>query len=226
MKALCVVAHTDDHVLWMGGTILRHSQWTWHILSLCKSHNNEDFEPKRIVFEKTCTKFGASRYLAMDLKDYQPREAMRSQQLSRMKKEILRFTAEDIYDLVYTHSISKNCEYSFHANHAEVRNAVNQIIEQGLLKTKGILYFCYKSGGTNKPVIPDLDRADCKIQLTEEEIIRKNALKHTFTWAKADLEDLTLWNNDEPRIEAFQVKSLDSTLSLEKCMIGLTPTKI
>jgi LmbE family N-acetylglucosaminyl deacetylase len=211
MKALSIVAHSDDHVLWMGGTILRLNQWTWHILSLCKSHNNEDFEPKRIVFERSCTELGASRYSAKDLKDYQPREAMEIQQLTRMKDEILSF-ADDVYGLVFTHSIQENCEYGFHANHAEVRDAVNQVINDGLLTTKGVLYFCYRSGGNRRPVIADLDNADYKVELNPEEIGRKRNLKHIFTWAEDDLRSLTLWGNDEPIIEAFQAGCLDLQL--------------
>ena len=182
MKALSIVAHSDDHVLWMGGTILRLNQWTWHILSLCKSDNNEGFEPKRTVFERSCTELGASRYSAKDLKDYQPREAMEIQQLTRMKDEILAF-ADDGYDLVFTHSIQENCEYGFHANHAEVRDTVNQVINDGLLTTKGVLYFCYRSGGNKRPVIADLDNADYKVELNPKEIGRKSNLKHIFTWA-------------------------------------------
>ena len=207
MKALSVVAHSDDHVLWMGATILRLNRWTWHILSLCKSHSNEDFEPKRIVFERSCRELVASRYSARELKDYQPRKAMESQQLTRMKEEILAF-ADDSYDLVFTHSIHENCEYGFHANHAEVRDAVNQVINDNLLKTRGVLHFCYRSGGCRRPVIADLDNADYRVELRPEEIHRKRALKHMFTWAKGDLRALTLWGNDEPRIEAFQARHL------------------
>lgn len=211
MKALSVVAHSDDHVVWMGGTILRFNQWTWHILSLCKSHNHEDFEPKRMIFEESCRELGASRYRAKDFKDYQPREAMESQQLAGIREEILAFVDND-YDLVFTHSIQEHCEYGFHGNHAEVRDAANQVINEGLLRTRGVLYFCYKSGGCRKPVIADLGNADYQIVLSSEEIDRKRKLKQAFTWAGGDLRALTLWDNDEPRIEAFQAGSLDLQL--------------
>ena len=212
MKALSIVAHSDDHVLWMGGTILRLNKWTWHILSLCKSHNNEDFKPKRIVFERSCTELGASRCFAKDLNDYQSKKEMETQQLERMKKEILGFADSDGYDLVFTHSKQESCEYGFHANHAEVCDAVNQVINGGLLKTKGVLYFCYRSGGNRRPVIADLGNADYKVELNPAEIDRKRSLKHTFTWAKGDLMSLTLWGNDEPIIETFQAGCLDLQL--------------
>jgi LmbE family N-acetylglucosaminyl deacetylase len=203
MKALAVVAHSDDHILWMGGTIARLKHWTWHILALCKSHNGEDFEPKRTVFHQSCKQLGVVKYSARDLKDYQPREAMECQQLARMKEEILAF-ADDTYDLVFTHSIHNNCEYGFHANHVEVRDAVNQLVERSMITTGGVLYFSYKSGGCKRPVRADLDSANYKIELGSAEVAAKTKLKRLFIWAEADLKSLSLWDNDEPKIEAFQ----------------------
>lgn len=212
MKALLIVAHSDDHLLWMGGTILRFNNWMWHILSLCKSHNNEDFKPKKDIFNLSCSKLGANKYYAKDLNDYQPKEFMQKDQLEKIKKEILSFADNDYYDLIVTHSIKESCEYGFHANHVEVRDAVNQLIDKNLINTKGLLYFCYKSGGSQKPVIADLDNADYKIELNLEEINTKKALKQLFTWAEGDLRPLCLWDNDEPKIEAFQTKDINLEL--------------
>jgi LmbE family N-acetylglucosaminyl deacetylase len=207
MKALVVVAHSDDHVLWMGGTIRRLNRWVWHILSLCKSHDSEDFKPKRLMFDQSCRQLGATRYAAKDLPDYQAREAMGCHQLMRMRKEILAF-ADNAYDLVFTHSMSDNCEYSFHANHAEVRDAVDELLKSPMIRTEGILHFSYRSGGRERPVIADLDTADYQIELTPREIAAKTRLKRSFIWAEADLQSLNLWDNDEPKMEAFQAASL------------------
>jgi hypothetical protein len=46
--------------------------------------------------------------------------------------------------------------------------------------------------------------ADFKVELSSGEIVRKRMLKHIFTWAEGDLRGLTLWDNDEPKVEAFQ----------------------
>jgi hypothetical protein len=201
MKALVIVAHPDDHVLWMGGTILRLNQWEWHIISLCNSHRDESLE----TFRKSCENLGACRFIAKELSDYQPREVMETDHFLKMQKYILAF-ADKEYDLIFTHSIWPDCEYGFHANHFEARYSVNQLIYERLMKTKCVLYFCYKSGGAGQPVIGDTDRADYKVELVQKEINKKGELKSLFSWAEGDLRSLHLLGNSEPIIETFNFK--------------------
>jgi len=214
MRALAVVAHSDDHVLWIGGTMLRLKDWTWDILSLCKSHNEEDFEPKRNIFNRSCEILGANKYSAHEFKDYQPRESMEPHQLAAIRNAIRESVGSE-YDFVFTHSIHDDCEYGFHANHVEVREAVNELVQADALRTSGVMYFCYKSGGCKKAVIAELGRADYKIILSSDEIQKKRSLKGLFTWAKDDLLELSLWNNNEPEIEAFQARPRDLRLPVD-----------
>ncbi len=204
MKALVVIAHPDDHVLWINGTISRFRNWEWHILSLCNSHNDK-FQPKLETFNKSCDNLGAKKYQARRLKDYQTKGLMEIEQPSKMQKEILAF-ADKEYDLIFTHSVDPNCEYGFHANHSEVRDSVVGLIDEKLLKTKAVLYFCYKAQGQKKPVIANLGGADYKIELNREEAKKKKQLKQFFTWAEGDLKGLALWDNEEPKIEAFNIR--------------------
>ena len=205
MKILAVVAHPDDHVLWMGGTILRLNSWEWHILSLCNSHN-DDFDPKEKSFNLSCKELGIKKYEALKFKDYQSRELMEIEQSLKMQREILAF-ADKEYDLIFTHSMWPECEYDFHANHLEARDSVNRLVDEKLLIAKGIIYFCFKSGGCQQPVIADEDRADYKLELVQEEINTKRELKNFFSsWAEGDLRGLALWDNDELKIEAFNFK--------------------
>lgn len=201
MKALVVVAHPDDHVIWASGTISRLNQYEWHILSLCNSHN-DDFQPKLTTFKNSCEKLYIKRFAAKQLRDYQQRELMEIEQILKMQKEILAFTDKD-YDIIFTHSINTNCEYGSHANHAEVRDAINKLLEENLLKTKALLNFCYKALGNGQPVVADLENADYKVELANDEIQRKKNLKQSFSWAEGDLKSLALWNTDEPTTEAF-----------------------
>ena len=103
MKSLVIVAHPDDHILWVGGTILRFNTWEWHVLSLCNSHNDE-FNPKEEVFNLSCTNLGIKRYKALKFKDYSSKELIEIEQSLKMQKEILAF-ADKKYDLIFTHSI-------------------------------------------------------------------------------------------------------------------------
>lgn len=73
------------------------------------------------------------------------------------------------------------------------------------------MFFCYKSGGTNQPVIADTDKGNCKIVLSQEEITKKQNIKHLFTWAIDDLQGLCLWNSQEPVVEAFKTKIFNPT---------------
>ncbi len=218
MKALCIVAHPDDHVLWTGGAIRRLNGWTWHVLSLCNSHNdNLEFQEQKSTFGDSCKELGVVRYCAEAFHDhdqFQRRKEPDPCQVARMKLSIQKF-AEEEYDLVFAHGNRRNgydCEYGFHANHAEARDAVIQLITGGVLKTKGVLHFCYKSGGSGQPVIAELDNAHYKVDLTGNEIAQKRELKQSFHWAKGDLIALSLWENDEPRTEAFQAKDLELQL--------------
>lgn len=201
MKALVVVAHPDDHVLWAGGTILKLKTWEWHVISLCNSHN-DDFTSKLKVFKSSCQALGVKRFLARELKDYQPRELMEVEQPLKIQKEILAF-ADKEYDLVFTHSVNPHCEYGFHANHSEVRDSVNHLLGNNLLTSRGTLYFCYKPLGNNQPVVVDLDSANYKVDLSRQELDKKRQLKTSFHWAEGDLKGLGLWDNDEPEVEAF-----------------------
>lgn len=208
MKGLVVVAHPDDHLLWIGGTILRFKDWEWHVLSFCNSHN-DNFEPKRNLFNSSCSQLGCTKYKALEMRDYQPRELMEVEQSLKMQKEILAFASRE-YDLIFTHSIGPNCEYGFHANHVEAREAMYRLINEGLLKTNGIGYFSYKSGGENQPVIADMENGNYKVVLTSDEIAKKRSIKQSFTWAQGDLQNLSLWDNDEPKVEAFRIEMFNN----------------
>lgn len=221
MKALVVVAHPDDHILWAGGTISRLKEWEWYVFSLCNPRN-DNFQPKLTTFENSCKKLGIKRFAAKQLRDYQKKELMEIKQIFKMQKEILAFADKD-YDLVFTHSVNSNCEYGFHANHAETRDAINKLLEENLLKTKALLNFCYKALGGGQPVVADLENADYIINLNNQEINKKNKIKRLFKWAEGDLkgpDGLCIWDNDEPKIESFNLKKF-SKIELPQDFIKL-----
>ncbi len=141
MNALVVVAHDDDAVLWMGGTICHLSDWNWHVISMCNQRN----DVRRRYFEETCSKLGARAY-AFDFFDYQDSNAaaMRNS-ISDMKQTLLQVAGAMKYDYVFTHSRDPNGEYGPHANHHEVCGVVRSLVSEGQLveNRNRLAYFCY-----------------------------------------------------------------------------------
>jgi hypothetical protein len=123
-----------------------------------------------------------------------------------MKKAVKDFVNDGEYDLVFAHGAPPACEYGFHANHAEAHDAVEELIDEEGLATRGVLYFCYRpGGGQGTPVMPDFDKADYMVLLKPEERGQKGALKTLFhSWAACDLQSLGLLCNPHPEPEAFQ----------------------
>jgi LmbE family N-acetylglucosaminyl deacetylase len=138
LDALVVVAHDDDALLWMGGTIHHLSRWNWHIISMC----NQGDTTRRCWFKKTCDKLGA-RADALDFLDYQDSNTRGGNSTEDMKRELLRIVGDKLYDYVFTHDPTG--EYGAHANHDEVRKAVTNLVSEGHLVENGsrLAHFCY-----------------------------------------------------------------------------------
>ena len=141
MKALVVVAHDDDAVLWMGGTIHHLSGWDWHIISMCNEGNAE----RKRNFEKTCSRLGAIAN-AFDFLDYQDgNRVAKKNSIADMKQSLLQAVGSTEYDYVFTHSRDSNGEYGRHANHHEVCDTIRSLVsEDQLVENRSRLaHFCY-----------------------------------------------------------------------------------
>jgi LmbE family N-acetylglucosaminyl deacetylase len=141
MKALVVVAHDDDAVLWMGGIIHRLSDWNWHVISMCNQGN----DMRRHYFARTCRELGV-RADALDFLDYQDSNtAAKKNSIADMKQSLLQVVGAKKYDSVFTHSRDPNGEYGNHANHYEVCKVVRSLVaEVQLVKTiNRLAFFCY-----------------------------------------------------------------------------------
>lgn len=143
-KAVAIVAHHDDHALWMGGAIQRLAMagWHWTLIAMCVPAPASE---RLRYFQHCCSIFGATP-IAMQFRDYQYGEPFSQNRRDDMRSQLLATVNTQEFDLVFTHSRSENGEYGArHANHVEVRELVAELAQQGQFgsKCQPPAYFSY-----------------------------------------------------------------------------------
>jgi LmbE family N-acetylglucosaminyl deacetylase len=139
-KAIAVVAHFDDAVIWAGGAIRRtHALgWDWMIVCTCA------VEPsRRGYFLESCDALGA-REVALEFVDHPdggPFSRNAREALCAAVREAARSAAPD---WVFTHSLDRDGEYGPHPNHSEAAEAVASLAGEGILRVSQIAHFAYR----------------------------------------------------------------------------------
>ncbi|MEK6934988.1 MAG: PIG-L family deacetylase [Nanoarchaeota archaeon] len=130
-SALVIVAHPDDETIWMGGFILKHKDWNWNIISLCRK-NDSDRAPK---FYKVCKILKAQCKM-----DNMEDDKLNPLDIKEVKKFIINLTPNKKYDYIFTHN--SNGEYG-HIRHKETHKAVLELIKERKLNSENLFFFDY-----------------------------------------------------------------------------------
>jgi len=196
-KALVVVAHCDDVVLWMGGAIHYLRDWEWHMFSMCNGNINQKIQS----FNKSCQKLGARKYQALNFSDYQMGGAFSQNNKEKMKLDLMKL-ADEAYDYVFSHSLQEWNEYGHHDNHQEVGIIASEIAK---MKSWQFVQFCYKPlYGLGTATVAD-NEADYYFQLNYEMLKSKLELIECFPQEMKSLVSLCY---PCPNPEAFKGNSL------------------
>lgn len=189
-----IVAHPDDETLWAGGQILRHPDWNWFILSLCRA-SDSDRAPK---FRRVLTRLGATGDIA-DLDDGPDLQPLPP---GEIEAAIMAKLPATPFDRIVTHG--PYGEYTRHRRHEEVSRAVAGLWRDGDLSTHQLRMFAYEDG--NRAYLPR-PRADAHVVCTLAEPIWQAKYEiitalYGFgpeSWeARATPRDEAMWHFDSP----------------------------
>ena len=176
MRALVIVAHPDDELIWMGGFILKNKDWTFDVISLCRK-NDEDRAPK---FKEVCKRLNVNYFNMGNLED----EDLNNVREEKIIKNIKTMLNGNKYDYVFTHGF--NGEYG-HKRHKEIYKAVKDMVKRKELIVKKIFYFSYKKNGSFCYINPNADKF---IKLDNSTFSKKKSLiKETYGFPEGGFEE-------------------------------------
>ncbi|MDH5690071.1 MAG: PIG-L family deacetylase [Candidatus Bathyarchaeota archaeon] len=197
-KALVLVAHCDDAVLWIGGTIHHIRDWEWHVFSMCNGNDDLRIQP----FNKSCEMLGVTKFQAFNFEDYQTGEVFSKNNKEKMKLKLTK-VMDKAYDYVFSHSLQEWNEYSHHANHKEVGIISSEITKQ---KHWQLIQFCYYPiYGSDTATVAFKKRAKYFYQLNYEDLKFKLKLIDCFLNEMGNLKNMSY---PCPNPEAFEGNNL------------------
>ncbi len=183
-----IVAHPDDETLWAGGTILAHSSWNWHIVTLCRA-SDPDRAPR---FHRALRELGATGSMG-DLDDGPEQDLLDPE---AVRQTVLGLLPASHFDLIISHN--PRGEYTRHRRHEEAAAAVIWLWYAGRLSAPELWAFAYEDGRKTHLPLPIAD-ASIYTDLPEDIWHRKyGIITGTYGFTPGSFEGLTT-----PRAEAF-----------------------
>jgi len=165
MRAAVIVAHPDDEVIWSGGLILRHADWEWTVVSLCRG----DDPDRSRKFKAVCERLRATGSIS-DLNDTDPLALIRPDE--EIWARIAKTVGSIWWDLCLTHG--GNGEYG-HRRHKEVHGEVVNLVRRGMLRCERLWAFAYECDCSTGACQPG-PGANVVLELTREELAEKKRI--------------------------------------------------
>jgi len=131
-----IVAHPDDETLWAGGTILRHPDWNWFIVCLCRGN-----DPERAPRFFKALKILHAQGVIGDLDDSPTPKKLTE---TEVENAVLQLLPPQHFDLVISHNPSG--EYTRHIRHEEISKAVIDLWHADKIKSDVLWTFAYEDG--------------------------------------------------------------------------------
>ena len=178
-KVLVIIAHPDDELIWMGGTLLRHKK-DWNTKVVCLTRESDgDRNPK---FKKACEILGVEGFI------YYLDDTTNNPWNQQEAIDIISKHCGTIYDLVFTHG--ENGEYG-HPHHKLIHKIVSKIIDDKILKTKSLLNFAYLKRENNYQgyCVPNSATSNF-IKLKPHELsVKKDLIKNVYGYQEGGFEE-------------------------------------
>ena len=189
-KVLVVVAHPDDEIIWMGGTLLKNkNDWHLTILSLCRKED----KGRALKFKKICKILKAKCFIS-DLEDETLAEVPQTEIIQRIRQ----FIDGKTYDYIFTHG--ENGEYG-HKRHIDVHKAVVEAIRKKILLCKKVFFFSYLK---KKGFCYSDKNADRFIKFEDVYYLQKKYLiQNIYNFKRGSFEDACCGD-----IESFRTKKI------------------
>lgn len=185
-----IVAHPDDEILWVGGTILENPQWSYFIISLCRKNDKS----RSSKFHKAL-KFLNAQGVMGNLDDGPEQIPLNDIEVEQCVLDLL---PKKRFDLLITHSPSG--EYTRHLRHEEVGKAVIKLWNKNKIATNELWIFAYEDG--DKKYFPKAIKNATYLEMLKYEIWKKKykLITETYGFDKNSWEAKTT-----PKVEAFWV---------------------